>query len=108
MKKLFSALSLAAIVSAGCSHNAARKDPGLGMRVIDCVVVEREQGAPAGNVGRFSGSGGYYLVFEGREGQATSHYRFEVTRQQWFRFPEGSRVKITLNNDILQDIQPNE
>ena len=48
------------------------------------------------------------MVFETREGEATARYRFQVTRQQWFRFVEGSRVRITLNNNILQDIRPNE
>ena len=45
------------------------------------------------------------MVFETKEGEATSRYQLEVTRTQWFRFPEGSRVRITLNNNILTDIR---
>ena len=47
----------------------------------------------------YAGTGNYYLVFETREGQAIARYRLQVNRTQWFRFTEGSRVRITLNNN---------
>jgi hypothetical protein len=100
------AVAVTALAAAACASSSARKDSGLGVRVLDCVVVERGQGAPGRSSGYGSG-GVYYLVFETREGSALARYRFEVTRQQWFRFQEGARVWITLNNNILQDIRPN-
>src|SRR5262249_19081449 len=47
----------------------AKKDPSLGMRVLDAIVVERSQ-APSGSggVGAYSGSGNYYMTFETHEG----------------------------------------
>ena len=85
----------------------ASRDPSLGVRVLDAVVVTKSS-APAGSggVGAYSGSGNYYMVFETHEGDATSRYQLEVNRTQWFRFQEGARVRITLNNNILQDIRP--
>jgi hypothetical protein len=85
----------------------AKKDSGLGMRVLDAVVVERSQ-APSGSggVGAYSGSGNYYMTFETHEGDATARYHLEVNRTQWFRFQEGAHVRVTLNNNIIQDIRP--
>jgi hypothetical protein len=99
-------LALAALTLSACA--SGRKDPGLGVRKLDCVVIERQQEAASRYGARSDGTGDYYLVFETREGEANARYRFQVTRQQWFRFVEGSRVRITLNNNILQDIRPNE
>ncbi len=98
-------LIAAGVLAAACS--GAKKDPGLGVRTLDCFVVEREE-ATAGSSGTsrgYASTGDYYMVFETREGEATSRYRLQVTRTQWFRFPEGSRVRITLNNNILTDIR---
>jgi hypothetical protein len=104
---LTAALILATGVVAACTSSATKKDPGLGVRTLDCTVVEREQAAPGSSgTGRgYASTGDYYMVFETREGEATSRYRLQVTRTQWFRFPEGSRVRITLNNNILTDIR---
>ncbi len=105
-------LSVAALLSgcvlAACASGPKKSDPGLGTRVLTCVVVERDHDSPGTNGASYRGTGNYYLVFETREGQATSRYRLEVTRQQWQRFQEGDRVKITLNNNILMDIRPND
>ena len=57
---------------------------------------------------RGSGTGSYFMVFQTREGQANATYRLEVTRQQYQRFQEGDRVRVTLNNNILVNIQPND
>jgi hypothetical protein len=99
---------LCAFVFAACASGSKKSDPGLGTRVLECVVVERDHDAAGKNGASYRGTGNYYLVFEAREGQATSRYRLEVTRQQWQRFQEGDRVKITLNNNILMDIRPND
>lgn len=108
MRRQISAATLiaASILAAACA-SGGKKDSGLGLRTLDCVVLEREE-ATAGSSGTSRGyatSGDYYMVFETREGEATSRYRLQVTRTQWFRFPEGSRVRITLNNNILTDIR---
>jgi hypothetical protein len=83
-----------------------RKDPNVGVRVLDAVVVERSQSAAgSGSARGYSGTGNYYMVFEAHEGDATARYTLEVNRTQWFRFQEGAHVRITLNNNILQDIR---
>lgn len=93
------------LLAASCA--TSKKDAGLGTRTLECVIEEKGQESPSSSSGYRTG-GNYYMVFEAREGQATSRYRLEVTRQQWQRFQEGQRVKITLNNNILVDIRPNE
>jgi hypothetical protein len=103
MRKTILAGTLMAVgVLAACA-SAHPKDPTLGLRTLDAVVIERQQ-VPS----RSGGSDDYYMVFEAREGQATSRYHLEVTRTQWFRFAEGSHVRITLNNNILTDIRARE
>ena len=93
--------------SAGTAPPPARKDAGVGTRTLDCVIAEKGTEGPSTASGYRTG-GNYYMVFEAREGQATSRYRLEVTRQQWQRFQEGQRVRITLNNNILTDIRADE
>ena len=95
---------LASLVTA-CASNS--KDPGLGVRTLDCTVVERIQTAPgsSGSSRAYATTGDYTMVFETKEGEATARYTFQVNRTQWFRYPEGSRVRITLNNNILTDIR---
>ena len=85
---------------------AKKRDSGVGVRVLDAVVVERS-GAPSGSggVGAYSGTGNYYMTFETHEGDATARYHLEVNRTQWFRFQEGAHVRITQNNNILQDLR---
>ena len=81
-----------------------KKDSTAGVRVLECVVVERSQGQTSPT--RTSSGETYYLVFETKEGDATARYQYEVTRQQWFRYREGDRVRVTLSNNMLQNIQP--
>jgi len=101
------ALLTTLVVSACSSSKSSRtQDSGVGLRVVDAVVVERSEGpSGAGGVGAYSGSGNYYMTFETHEGDATARYHLEVNRTQWFRFKEGAHVRITLNNNILQDIR---
>jgi hypothetical protein len=101
---------LTAACSSGSSSSAPKsapkkKDTSAGVRVLECTVVERGQGSPSRTSAYATGET-YYLVFETKEGEATARYRFDVTRQQWFRYQEGDRVRITLNNNILTDIRP--
>lgn len=114
MKKASPLLStlLAGLVLVSCSSSGGSKKPdtGLGTRVLECVVVNREHDASGSSSGtaRGSGTGSYFMVFQTREGQANATYRLEVTRQQYQRFQEGDRVRLTLNNNILVNIQPND
>jgi hypothetical protein len=100
------AILLASLIAAACA-SGGKKDPGLGVRTLDCTVIERQQASPgsSGTSRSYSTTGDYYMVFETKEGDATARYTFQVNRTQWFRFPEGSRVRITLNNNILTDIR---
>jgi hypothetical protein len=86
---------------------ATSKDSGFGTRTLECVIDEKGLESPSSASGYRTG-GNYYMVFETREGQATSRYRLEVTRAQWQRFQQGQRVKITLENNILTDIRAND
>jgi hypothetical protein len=110
----FTAFGLAAaatfflLLSGACASSAKKPDSGLGTRVLECVVSEHEHDSSGSSASAYRGTGSYYIVFEAREGQATSRYRLEVTRQQYQRFQDGDRVKITLNNNILTNIQPND
>jgi hypothetical protein len=101
-------LLAAGLATAGCASSSSKKsDPALGTRTLDCLIVQHEHdsGGSSGS-GLRGASGGYYIVFETHEGQATSTYRLEVSRQQFIRFQDGDRVKLTLNNNILVNIQP--
>ena len=106
-KSILTAFLVAASALGAACASSGKKDSGLGIRTLDCVVVEREQAAPgsSGTSRSYASTGDYYMVFETKEGEATSRYRLQVTRTQWFRFPEGSHVRITLNNNILTDIR---
>ena len=104
-RRLSAVVLISCLLAASCA--TSKKDAGLGTRTLECVIDEKGQEGPSSASG-YRGTGNYYMIFEAREGQATSRYRLEVTRQQWQRFQEGQRVKITLNNNILVDIRPNE
>jgi hypothetical protein len=109
-RSLMPVLLAAAFVLPACSSSAPKKtDPGLGVRTLDCVVESREHESGSSTSSyRGGGTGDYYMVFVTHEGQATSRYRLPVSRTQYQRFQEGDRVKITLNNNILTNIQPIE
>jgi hypothetical protein len=87
---------------------ASKGGSGTGIKILEGVVVEREHDTPGTGGAGFQGTGNYYLVFEVQDGAAMARYRYQVSYQQWFRFPEGTRVRITINNNFLQDIRPNE
>jgi hypothetical protein len=101
------AVVLSAALSAACaSQSAGGKSEGTGNKVLKGIVVERDREAPGQGGASYAGTGTYYLVFEVKDGEATARYRYQVTYQQWFRFPEGSAVQITLRNNFLTDVKP--
>ena len=53
-----------------------------------------------------AGNGSWFLELEAQDGTATAHYRFQVSREQYNRFQEGQRVRLTLSNEELRDIRP--
>jgi hypothetical protein len=91
-------------VLAGCASGS--KDPFVGTKSLEATVVERQYDPPGSGGASYAGTGNYYLVFEGKEGDATAHYRFRVTHQQYLRFPEGSHVQIVVVDNNLRDIRP--
>lgn len=103
-RSIAAALSLAAVLVAGCASGS--KDPFLGAKSLDATVVERQFDPPGSGGASYASTGNYYLVFEGREGEATAHYRFRVTRQQYLRFQEGAHVHLVIVDGNLRDIRP--
>lgn len=98
------ALVVAAVGGAACA--SASRDPFLGAKSVDATVVERQYDPPGTQGASYAGTGNYYLAFEGKEGEATVHYRFRVTRQQYIRFEEGSHVQLVILDGNLRDIRP--
>ena len=89
---------------AGCASSST--DPFVGTKSLEATVVERQYDPPGSGGASYAGSGNYYLVFEGKEGDATAHYRFRVTHRQYLRYPEGSHVQIVVVDNNLRDIRP--
>jgi len=99
-------LSGAFLLVSACA--SGKKDPSAGTRVLDAVVAEREHETAGPTASSFQSTGNYFMVFEVHEGQASARYRLEVNRQQFYRYPEGSHVEITLRDNILVDIRSKE
>jgi hypothetical protein len=97
------AVVLAAALAVACA--SGRTDSYRGVHPLDAIVVERQYDPPGSGGASYAGSGNYYLVFEGKEGDATSHYRFRVTQQQYIRFPEGTHVQIIIVDNNLKEIR---
>ena len=96
-------LLLASALGSGCATSS--KDPFVGSKTLDAIVVERQYDPPGTGGAGYSGFGNYYLLFEAREGDATTHYRFRVSQQQYNRFGEGSHVRLIVVDNNLRDIR---
>ena len=96
-------VSVALAVIFGCA--SSKRDPNAGYKSLEATVVERQYDPPGSGGASYAGSGIYYLLFEAREGDATAHYRFPVTRQQYLRFTEGMHVQLLIENNNLRDIR---
>ena len=96
-------LILTAALGSACASTS--KDPFVGTKTLDAVVVEKQYDPPGTGGAGYGGMGNYYLLFEAREGDATSHYRFRVTQQQYNRFGEGSHVRLVVVDNNLRDIR---
>ena len=74
---------------------------------LRAVVTERAYAPPGSSAGGpMSGSGSWYLSLEAQDGEKTVHYHFSVTREEYGRFPEGSRVEIVVGDNELRQIRP--
>jgi hypothetical protein len=102
---LVGAVACASSKSGGVAVGKPADDHGS--KVLTAVVTEREYASPGSQAGgSYAGSGAWYLGFEVQEGDRTVHYRFPVSRNQYFRYPEGSRVQLVLLDDNLREIRP--
>jgi len=90
---------------AACASSSSKRDPNLGYKSLDATVVERQYDPPGTGGAGYAGTGNYYLLFEAKEGDATAHYRFRVTQQQYLRFTEGSHVRLIVVDNNLRDIR---
>lgn len=102
------AISLLVAAAAGPGCASSSKDPFVGAKSLDATVVERQYNPPGSGGASYAGTGNYYLLFEAKEGDATSHYRFPVTQQQYNRFPEGSHVHLIIVDNNLRQIRAAE
>jgi len=96
-------IAFALVVLSGCA--SSKRDPNLGYKSIDATVVERQHDPPGSGGASYAGTGNYYLLLEAKEGDATAHYRFQVTQQQYIRFTEGTHVQLFLENNNLREIR---
>ncbi|MEP6471764.1 MAG: hypothetical protein ABJC28_07075 [Acidobacteriota bacterium] len=108
LRALAISLLLAFAVAAGSGCASSSKDPFVGSKSLDATVVERQYDPPGSGGASYAGTGNYYLLFEAKEGDATSHYRFPVTQQQYNRFPEGSHVQLIVVDNNLRQIRAAE
>ncbi len=100
-------LGLLAACSSGRGGARAKSEPDAGTHALDAVVTDREYDPPGSTGGgSYRGSGAWYLSFEAQEAERTVHYRFPVSRTQYNRYPEGSRVRLVLDGNNLHDIRP--
>jgi hypothetical protein len=89
------------------AHVPGQPSDDRGTKILQAVVTEREYASPGSSAGgSYAGSGTWYLSFEVQDGDRTEHYRFPVTRNQYFRYTEGTRVRLVLLDDQLHDIRP--
>jgi len=104
------ALSLSGLLaSCASSSKTAQAAPSShqGSKLLPATVTDRRYEAPGSAAGgSYAGSGSYFLAFEAHDGERTVHYEFPVTRQQYFRYPEGSEVQLLLLDDNLREIRP--
>lgn len=94
----------ALLLAGGCASSP--KKPGTGFRTLEATVVGREFDPPGSGGASYAGTGNYYLVFEAKDAEATATFKFQVTKMQYNRYTEGSRVQIVLADNELRDLRP--
>jgi len=103
----FAAALLTLLVCACASAGKSSSSPfEAGSKLLPAVVTERQYDPSGGSASGYRGSGVWYLSFEAQDGDKTVHYRYQVTQQQYMRYPEGSRVILVVQDDDLREIRP--
>jgi hypothetical protein len=104
------ALACLALFLTACASSkpnpASGSKAGKGFRVLDAVVTGRTYDPPGSAGTSLGGSGAYSLEFEAKDGEATAHYRFPVTRIQYNRYLEGTHVQLVMADNQLREIRP--
>jgi hypothetical protein len=97
--RVAAAAALAAMLFWSCASSGGGGSSSGGYRTLDAVVTDRR--TEAGPTGQMT----YYLGFEAKDGDATAHLVYEVTRDQYLRNPEGTHVKLSLADNQLREIR---
>jgi hypothetical protein len=106
-RSLFALLVPAVLVLGSCASTSPKRSrTGRGFKVLEAVVTHRIYAPPGSPGTTMAGNGSWFLELEAQDGTATAHYRFQVSREQYNRFQEGQRVRLTLSNEELRDIRP--
>ncbi|HKF42971.1 MAG TPA: hypothetical protein VKG01_07725 [Thermoanaerobaculia bacterium] len=108
LRRFALSIAVAAVLAAGCASSKPSNNPsqsGKGFRTLEAVVVGRLYSPPGSPGTTMGGSGSYSLDFEAKDGEATVHYSFPVTRDQYNRYHEGDRVKLVMADNDLRDIR---
>jgi hypothetical protein len=105
VRSRFGIAGVAVAVALAAGWASSKRDPNVGYKSLEATVVERQYDPPGSGGASYAGSGNYYLLFEAKEGDATAHYRFPVTQQQYLRFTEGTHVQLFIENNNLRDIR---
>jgi hypothetical protein len=102
-------LLAALLAAAGCASSKASSNPsraGKGFRTLEATVMARQFNPPGSPGTTMGGSGTWILDFEAKDGEATVHYRFEVSRNDYNRYHEGDSVLLVMADDQLREIRP--
>ena len=109
-RRILLALLLPAwLAAASCSSTppkASSSRINRDFKTLEAVVTDRIFASPGSPGTTISGNGSWFLEFEAKDGDATAHYRFQVTRDQYNRYHEGQRVQLIVANEELRDIRP--
>jgi hypothetical protein len=100
------ATGILAVLLCACASSGKSASSTAGSKVLPATVTERQYDPSGGSASGYRGSGVWYLSFEAQDGDATVHLRYQVTQQQYMRYPEGSRVEVVLQDDELREIRP--
>ena len=106
-RSLLALLAPALFVLGACASTSSKgSQTGKGFKVLEAVVTQRIYAPPGSPGTTMAGNGSWFLELEAQDGTATAHYRFQVSREQYNRFQEGQRVRLTLSNEEMRDIRP--
>jgi hypothetical protein len=97
--RIAAAAALFATLFWSCASSGGGGSSSGGYRTLDAVVTDRR--TETGSTGQVT----YYMGFEAKDGEATAHMEYQVTRDQYLRFTEGTHVKLSLADNQLREIR---